>query len=224
MPWKIPLLVLLLLPLIGAGQIAVIDDADGYVNLRRGEGTHTEILRRADDGVAVFLVPDYVYPAFTWIRVRLPKSTYAKYGDNFTDGETDGYVHHSRLLALDSLELCRVDCPELVFQIVAADTSKATDRVVFGLEIPLAHSFEVAGLQLKWRDELITLPDELYDDLYNVAFGVGTYRSRDLRTRTFQRGDKYYIWQGCADGAGSYDIVWVIRDGKIVQRLAGSAT
>ena len=60
MPWKIPLSILLLLPLIGTGQIAVIDDADGYVNLRRGEGTHTEILRRADDGVAVFLVPDYV--------------------------------------------------------------------------------------------------------------------------------------------------------------------
>ena len=222
MPWKVPLLILLLLPLIGTGQIAVIDDADGYVNLRRGEGTHTEILRRADDGVAVFLEPDYGYPAFTWIRVRLPKHRYAKYGDDYADGETEGYVHHSRLLALDSLEICRGDCPELVFQLAAADTSKAPDWGALGLEIPLAHSFAVAGLQLKWQDEMTTLPEELYDDLYNVASGAGTYRSRDLRTRTFQRDDKYYIWQRCADGAGSYEIVWVIRDGKIIQRLAGS--
>ena len=224
MSWKNLLLVFLLLPVVATGQIAVIDDPDGYVNLRRGEGTHTEILRRADDGVAVFLVPDSVYPLFTWIGVRLPKHRYAKYGDDYADGETEGYVHHSRLLALDSLEICRGDCPELVFQIAPADTSKAPDRVVFGLEIPLAHSFAVTGLQLKWRDEMTTLPEELYDDLYYVASGAGTYRSRDLRTRTFQRGDTYYLWQRCADGAGSYDIVWVIREGEIIQRLAGSAT
>ena len=152
----------------------------------------------------------------------MPKHRYAKYGDDYADGETEGYVHHSRLLVLDSLEICRGDCPELVFRIAAADTSKVIDRVVFGLEIPLAHSFEVAGLQLKWRDSTITLTEELYDDLYNVAFGAGTYRSRDLRTRTFQRGDTYYLSQRCADGAGTYEIVWVIRDGKIIQRLAGS--
>ena len=75
-------------------------------------------------------------------------------------------------------------------------------------------------MSIEWKGEIRLTDAVFYEDLYNVSFKEGELSSSDSKKfEMFQKGESFFIKHNCGDGAGSYEITWVIKDGNIVQRL-----
>ncbi len=166
-------------------------------------------------------------PYSSWIEITIPRNKYSKSvyekHNYFKKNYISGFIQTSKVKLIDSLELKKDTLIELIFHIDNADTSKKdhiNKIITYGLEIPLNISFEVKEMYLKWKGELIKQDSILFNDLFNVSFKKGIYTSeKNERFRFYYHNGIYYIKQDCADGGGSYEITWVIKNGKIIQRL-----
>lgn len=205
-----------------SAQVGLIEDPDGYTNIRKEASSKSEILSRINENEVFFYNPEYMDIDSEWIEVWQDQQKFSKQATDFSTDIIVGFIHRSRLKMLDSLELAKAGHPLLTFEIEKADTSRVFKYAPYGLEIPLEQSNEITQLCLLWNQELMYQDDVLYDDLYNVVFETGTIVSNEDRFITYVNGDSYFIYQQCADGAGYYEVVWVVRDGEVVQRLVGS--
>lgn len=66
---------------------------------------------------------------------------------------------------------------------------------------------------LNWNGKLIEQEPEFYDDIFNIH---KTERKLDPYA---QLDDVFYIKQNGGDGEYSYKIIWVIKNGNIIQRI-----
>lgn len=107
------------------------------------------------------------------------------------------------------------------FEIINARTSRfSKEKLIFGLESPIEDSFSVKRMYIHCKDKSIQVDEKYYNDLYNVSFIEGNYSSlKNERFKTYTKGKMTFIRQKCGDGSGSYDIIWVIKDCEIIQRL-----
>lgn len=212
------------------GQVGLINDKDGFTNVRKGPSSNSEIIYKLNDWEVFFIDIDYLDLDSSWIKIWIAKNKYSIYNGQPNSYDFFGFIHKSRIKLLDSLPLVSDTEVYLDFKISRADTNKTMDtsfytingQVPQGLEIPLADSYEVDSLRLLWKGQKIPVKKELFQDLYNVSFQEGYYNSKGERFKTYLHNDRYYIEQSCADGAGFYMVVWVIENGEIIQRLAGT--
>ena len=158
--------------------------------------------------------PSYKY---NWVLVE-------KQVDSFSHDSVQwiyGYVERAYLIPLDSLDRYDGNNVGLRFTIEVYDSSEldinqfehGTDNCV--IEFPV-----VVKMELYWYGKWAAQDQKLYDDLCALFFEKGTYstfKNRDFRVYKMQ--DFYYIEHSGGDGAGAYVIVWVIKKGKIIQRL-----
>ena len=73
---------------------------------------------------------------------------------------------------------------------------------------------------LKWENKLIEQDQKFFNDLYNISFETGNYpRTKNDKFSIYKNDDVYFIKQKCGDGAGFYEITWVVKDEKIIQRV-----
>ena len=200
------------------GQVALINDPDGYTNVREGKNTNAAIIYQVKNNEVFFIDEEYFEVDSLWIKVWISSNAYSR---TVASDDISGFIHRSRIRPIESLAIAHGDIPELIFSIERADTTRIFDFMPYGLEGFLSESFEVTKLQLIWKGQIINQDELLFDDLYNMTFETGDYSSHQGRFTTYQQGDVFFIHQKCADGAGYYEIVWVISDGKIIQRLAG---
>ena len=171
-----------------------------------------------------------------WIYVMIPRNIYSICSNNKVPYY--GYIHKTRLKPLNELEKVLNSRIELDFDISKVDTLKKTVEIInrnnpsesyslidgvipLGLEIPLDMSLEVSSLSLICKDQVLPQPRFFVQDLYNVTFTTGEYRSPSKRFTYYLKDDITFIHQKCSDGAGYFEIVWVIKECKIIQRLAG---
>jgi hypothetical protein len=212
------------------GQVAIIQDKDGYTNVRKDASTKSEIIYKLVDNEVFF----HYEAAFdsdvdneNWVYVMIPRNHFSI----ITDLEKPyyyGYIHRSRLKPLNQLE--KIPYPQkdkLIFQISKVDTlEKKVDNLIdgyapYGLDIYLHQSTQVNSLKMLWNDKLIPQPNILISDLYNMTFEEGEYNSSKHQFEYYKNNESTFLVQECADGGGYYQIVWVVKDQKIVQRLAG---
>ena len=212
---------LLLFAIQSRAQIELIEDPDGFANVRKERGAHSEILYQVKENEVFFMNEEEIEADSSWIEVWIPRHKFSKYLVDFSNSDIIGYIHKSRIKRIDSLQIENSNIPELHFKIQKADTTQELTRGTFGLEIPLSMSYEVKKLSLIWNDSISLQKSILFDDLFNIAFDVEIYRSNEQRFLTYRQGETYFIKQECADGAGYYEIVWVIHNGQIIQRLVG---
>ncbi len=215
------LIILTFFTLKTSGQIGLINDADGYTNVRKEPSIKSEILYKVKENEVFFIDVEYLNLESDWILIHIPKSKFSKYDSDWKPYDLNGFIHKSRIRDIDSLPTVTGNNIKLIFKIVKADPNKDLDQGTFGLDIPLSISYEVKDLTLEWNGERFPQLKELYNDLYNVSFNEGIYDSTEERFKIYFFIDTYFIRQKCADGGGYYEIVWVIRDGEIIQRLAG---
>ena len=129
-----------------------------------------------------------------------------------SNGECSSTFAHQA--CLNALQMAQVSIEKI-------DTSKIISKtnVSYGLEVPL-NSNEVKELYLKWKGKLIKQDTALFDDLFNVTFKEELYSSvNNNKFSYYFKNGIYYIKQQCGDGAGFYEITWIIKNGKIIQRL-----
>jgi hypothetical protein len=70
---------------------------------------------------------------------------------------------------------------------------------------------EIYNISLKINGKAITIPFESYNDIYQP-------RLENLNIYFDKKGNFYFYMPGNSDGAGGYDVVWVINNGKLIKR------
>ncbi|MBS0032125.1 SH3 domain-containing protein [Chitinophaga sp. 22321] len=206
-------------------QFAVVEDKDGYVNVRRDPGTSAPVIGRIQSGDVVFL-------------------TDQKNGWQYVDcyinhKNTTGYIHPSRLKAVDKFTSAHrvVHSADSVFfrlgnlQVGIRETSfvakknriryrkteagrmvdKINDRSFWGTDGYLPAS-QYQHITCFWEGKEVAVPDSAINDVFNPNL--------HMTTVLYDKGTKrWYIAATNSDGAGGYEVIWVFEQGEYKQRF-----
>jgi len=220
-----------------SGQVAIIQDKDGFTNVRSKPTVDSEIVYKLKENEVFFY---YEEPFGTmaentdWKYVMIPQNKFSIQLSGY--GYIYGYIHKSRLKPISQLENIIEPDQTLKFNItkVNVNDKREGNTMVqgekiylingvgyYGVEIGLERSYDISSFEIIESGQVIPQSPILYLDLYNISFTEGEYDSNSDRFKTYINGEFTFIQQECADGAGYYQIVWVINQSRIIQRLVG---
>ena len=210
---------------IEGGAFAVINDKDGYVNVRKEKSIHSKVLKKLDNNTLIFVLEyDKAYYG-NWI-----------YADN------EGYIYNDRVKWIHN------------FPQIARGIAKGNTIVFEGKEIQVIlstekfdkskHSFkyhkeyrdviekidgklfwgtdgnmpkrEYKSIEVKIRGKQVPIPKSAYNDLYESSLYIefnSVHYDKD--------NDILYIVANNGDGAGSYMVCWQIEKGVYKGRKVG---
>ena len=210
---------------IEGGAFAVINDKDGYVNVRKEKSVHSKVLKKLDNNTLIFVLEyDKDYYG-NWI-----------YADN------EGYIYNDRVKWIHN------------FPQIARGIAKGNTIVFEGKEIQVIlstekfdkskHSFkyhkeyrdviekidgklfwgtdgnmpkrEYKSIEVKIRGKQVPIPKSAYNDLYESSLYIefnSVHYDKD--------NDILYIVANNGDGAGSYMVCWQIEKGVYKGRKVG---
>ena len=210
---------------IEGGAFAVINDKDGYVNVRKEKSVHSKVLKKLDNNTLIFVLEyDKAYYG-NWI-----------YADN------EGYIYNDRVKWIHN------------FPQIAKGIAKGNTIVFEGKEIQVVlstekfdkskHSFkyhkeyrdiiekidgklfwgtdgnmpkrEYKSIEVKIRGKQVFIPQSAYSDLYQPNLYT------DLNFVYYDKdSDILYIVANNGDGAGAYMVCWQIEKGVYKGRKIG---
>ena len=210
---------------IEGGAFAVINDKDGYVNVRKEKSVQSKVLKKLDNNTLIFVLEyDKAYYG-NWI-----------YADN------EGYIYNDRVKWIHKL-------PKIAKGVVKGNT------IVFeGKEIQVVlstekfdkskHSFKYhkeyrdiiekidgkpffgtdgnmpkeayKSIEIKIRGKQVSIPQSAYSDLYEPNLYT------DLNFVYYDKdSNNLYIVANNGDGAGAYMVCWQIEKGVYKGRKVG---
>ena len=210
---------------IEGGAFAVINDKDGYVNVRKEKSVHSKVLKKLDNNTLIFVLEyDKAYYG-NWI-----------YADN------EGYIYNDRVKWIHN------------FPQIAKAIAKGNTIVFEGKEIQVVlstekfdkdkHSFkyhkeyrdviekidgkpfwgtdgnmpkrEYKSIEVKIRGKQVSIPQSAYNDLYE------SYLYTEFNSLHYDKdNDILYIVALNGDGAGAYMVCWQIEKGVYKGRKVG---
>ena len=210
---------------IEGGAFAVINDKDGYVNVRKEKSVHSKVLKKLDNNTLIFVLEyDKDYYG-NWI-----------YADN------EGYIYNDRVKWIHN------------FPQIAKGIAKGNTIVFEGKEIQVVlstekfdkskHSFkyhkeyrdviekidgklfwgtdgnmpkrEYKSIEVKIREKQVSIPQSAYNDLYE------SYLYTEFNSVHYDKdNDILYIVALNGDGAGAYMVCWQIEKGVYKGRKVG---
>lgn len=215
----------LLIPQTIFAQFAIIDDPDGYVNVRATAKKEDNIKGKLNNG-------DIVYVFDTegnWTSI-----------DFYTDKkELDGFIYFNRTkfitdyqeiplktsdkksTILESPEI-KITLTEKKFNIKDYKVEYLEDsslikslngKPVFGKDGNLPTT-EYASIMIEFGKQKIILPKEALENLFepNLSYTTAHYDSKN---------DILYLESLNSDGSGSYNIIWTIKNKKYFSRNIG---
>lgn len=197
-------------------QYAIIQDDDGYTNVRNAPTANAEIITRIYDNEIFSYIDD---GKSQWIEVFIPVDKFTVSCSEIDYAE--GYIHKSRLK--DVKHLPRYDEGDITMQILTSDFNKEEHHIelIEGEFVVSIDGRPVWGrdgsLPLKGVDNIvfniqnkeIKVPEVLLLDLYELSD----------QFKVYQKEDTYFFRQENGDGAGYYEVIWVVGNGKILQRF-----
>ncbi len=204
------------------GQVAIINDSDGWTNVRKAPDGKSEVIHKIYKNEVFWY--DYA-PSDKlqdWISVYIPKNKFCL-GKNSPDFIV-GFIHKSRILPLDSLE--RYSGKDFSFEYEMTDfdpTNRIIDkengkwvlfidgRPVWGTDGNLPKT-QVKNIDVEINTKSIKVHQVFYSDIYECDNAFDTYKI----------GDTYFVHQWNSDGAGAYEIVWIFTKDGLIQRIVGS--
>lgn len=220
--------IIMLVLLLGAVALKCAGQTDESLAVAKVGGVVVRDSADIGGGSLHVLKQDEVFFVDWDYNASFPESEWADvtvFSDSLTkswDAAVRGYIRLTELTMLDSLELVDTGKPFLIFESVRADTLQDISGFAYGLGSSLKDSYEIERMELFWQGHTQRLEAVYYDDLFNVYSTVGISTSEAGRVATMQRAETTFIYQAASDGSGSYHLVWVIRNGQIIQRLAGN--
>ena len=210
---------------IEGGAFAVINDKDGYVNVRKEKSVHSKVLKKLDNNTLIFVLEyDKAYYG-NWI-----------YADN------EGYIYNDRIKWIHN------------FPQIAKGIAKGNTIVFEGKEIQVTlatekfdkdkHSFkyhkeyrdviekidgkpfwgtdgnmpkkEYKSIEVKIGGKQVYIPQSAYNDLYE------SYLYTEFNSVHYDKdNDILYIVADNGDGAGAYMVCWQIEKGVYKGRKVG---
>lgn len=211
-------------------EFCIVQDSDGYSNVREHPGTQSKIITRVDHGQVV-----WVYPGAdkSWPNVIFMDKT----GE-----ERSGHIHSSRLKPLTDFE-------SIVGKVLEDEQSEVFEKGDLKIEIKIEpfqredreltykeysdgqrYLIKIDGddywgtdgmmpreqykkITIQQNEETITLPDAALKNLFNPGLYPGNSKV------IFNAKEKtIYLTSFNSDGAGGYVVVFVIQNGKYKSR------
>ena len=209
---------------IEGGAFAVINDKDGYVNVRKEKSVHSKVLKKLDNNTLIFVLEYDKAHDGNWI-----------YADN------EGYIYNDRVKWIHN------------FPQIDKGIAKGNTIVFEGKEIQVTlstekfdknkHSFkyhkeypdviekidgepfwgtdgmpkrEYKSIEIKIRGKQVPIPKSAYNDLYESSLYIefnSVHYDKD--------NDILYIVANNGDGAGAYMVCWQIEKGVYKGRKVG---
>ncbi|MEN2489942.1 hypothetical protein AAYQ05_19220 [Flavobacterium sp. B11] len=219
---KIFLLCIILSRINAFAQFAVIKDNDGYVNIRTEASKGNNISDKLNNDFVVYCFE----PVNNWINIDYSKN----------NKDLSGYLYKDRVKYLSDFEkipLVKETKTKVVFQkgdIAISIESKNFESSTAKLTFSKDKSFleKINGKQFWGTDggipktafksititiesQTIELPKNAFEDLYEPSL-FNTKTNYDKNSNTL------YISSSNSDGAGSYELVWVIKKGQYKER------
>ena len=96
-------LLLVVISLNVLGQVAIIKDKDGFTNVREFPNGQSEIIYKLLENKVFWFDFEQNADTSNWISVYIPKNNYSF--DCSDPNYIQGFIHKSRLLPLDSMEI-----------------------------------------------------------------------------------------------------------------------
>ena len=210
---------------IEGGAFAVINDKDGYVNVRKEKSVHSKVLKKLDNNTLIFVLEyDKAYYG-NWI-----------YADN------EGYIYNDRVKWIHNFPQIDKGIARgntIVFEGKEIQVTLATEK--FDKD---KHSFkyhkeyrdiiekidgkpfwgtdgnipkkEYKSIEVKIRGKQVSIPKSAYSDLYE------SYLYTEFNSVYYDKdNDILYIVADNGDGAGAYMVCWQIEKGVYKGRKVG---
>ena len=210
---------------IEGGAFAVINDKDGYVNVRKEKSVQSKVLKKLDNNTLIFVLEyDKAYYG-NWI-----------YADN------EGYIYNDRVKWIHNFPQIDKGIARgntIVFEGKEIQVTLATEK--FDKD---KHSFkyhkeyrdiiekidgklfwgtdgnmpkrEYKSIEVKIRGKQVSIPQSAYSDLYEPNLYT------DLNFVYYDKdSDILYIVANNGDGAGAYMVCWQIEKGVYKGRKVG---
>ena len=210
---------------IEGGAFAVINDKDGYVNVRKEKSVHSKVLKKLDNNTLIFVLEYDKAQEGNWI-----------YADN------EGYIYNDRVKWIHN------------FPQIDKGIAKGNTIVFEGKEIQVTlstekfdkskHSFKYhkeyrdiiekidgkpffgtdgnmpkeayKSIEIKIRGKQVSIPQSAYSDLYEPNLYT------DLNFVYYDKdSNNLYIVANNGDGAGAYMVCWQIEKGVYKGRKVG---
>ena len=216
-------ILLIFFPILSYCQYpAIIDDKDGFTNLRKEPDKNGEVIYKIKE-YEIFFVNGLENDSTVWEEVQVPlnKFTITEEKSCTSVSTLKGYIHKSRLKYLHELENYNGD--DFSFKYIIADfnqdkhiisrdadkfVEKIDGRFAFGIDGYLPHK-EVIDLEIIINENKIFTHRALYEDLFECRNKFDTYKVNNT----------FIVDHFNSDGAGAYSITWVINKEGIQQRI-----
>ena len=210
---------------IEGGAFAVINDKDGYVNVRKEKSVHSKVLKKLDNNTLIFVLEYDKAQEGNWI-----------YADN------EGYIYNDRVKWIHNFPQIDKGIARgntIVFEGKEIQVTLATEK--FDKD---KHSFkyhkeyrdiiekidgkpfwgtdgnmpkrEYKSIEVKIRGKQVSIPQSAYNDLYE------SYLYTEFNSVHYDKdNDILYIVALNGDGAGAYMVCWQIEKGVYKGRKVG---
>ncbi|OKL39334.1 hypothetical protein [Pontibacter flavimaris] len=215
------LIALLLTTVIATAQVAIIQDKDGYTNVREKPNGQSQVIHKLYSNEAFWYDYEEGHDTNEWIPVFIPKNLFSL---NSTEvSYIEGFIHKSRLQTLDKLQPYKGTDFKFEYLIEPfALNNRVVDkyngavaaiagRPVWGTDgnFPIT---QINGVNAIVEGKKVEINPPLYNDIYECTNTFKVYKN----------GDCYIVYQWNSDGAGAYQVVWVFTKDGLKQRLVGS--
>jgi hypothetical protein len=213
---KITLLIILtfLTFQVTIGQIATIQDPDGWANVRKEANGKSEIIHKVNQGEVFWYSYEAIDDEKQWVHVYIDKKGH----------ELEGFIHKSRLILLDKAPEYSGNEFHFLYHLSPFDSTnrdivKTDGKWIvtidghrpWGIDGYLPH-IQLDSISVKLNGEKIQVKTENFQDLYEVTNSFKVIKS----------GRYFIVYQMNSDGAGSYDLAWVFDKTGLKQKLVGT--
>ena len=207
------------------GGFAVINDKDGYVNVRKEKSVHSKVLKKLDNNTLIFVfVYDKAHDG-NWIYV-----------------DNEGYIYNDRVKWIEELpkvakgvekkNAIHFSGKDISVTLTSQKFDKSKHSFKYNKEYPDAIEkidgktfFGTDGnmpkeayksIEVKIRGKQVSIPQSAYNDLYE------SYLYTEFNSVHYDKdNDILYIVANNGDGAGAYMVCWQIEKGVYKGRKVG---
>ena len=207
------------------GGFAVINDKDGYVNVRKEANIHSKVIKKLDNNTLIFVfVYDKAHDG-NWIYV-----------------DNEGYIYNDRVKWIEELpkvakgvekkNAIHFSGKDISVTLTSQKFDKSKHSFKYNKEYPDAIEkidgktfFGTDGnmpkeayksIEVKIRGKQVSIPQSAYSDLYQPNLYT------DLNFVYYDKdSDILYIVANNGDGAGAYMVCWQIEKGVYKGRKVG---